>query len=611
MSRWNLAHNNDHQYLSRVHKFSLLDVKGARGNGAVVREERALPCSCRHGKVRVISSHTWNLADVFPSNGIRFSITDLSPPTARLLPTIYQDRCDISLYDAQTDDGIKVPIPQPIINEVVSSLQRFKSTCEDFGVPGHRIRIVATEATRTALNSAEFLRRVQDKVGITTEMLLKEEEGRIGALGIASSFQHTEGLVMDLGGGSIQLSWLECIDGEIKMSANGSVSLPYGAAAVTKRLAMATSQPEKDELHHEITSEISKAFKTLDLTDGRLMRARDGDGVQVFLSGGGFRGWGYVLMSRHTIQPYPIPLINGFSVNVEAFLPSNVVQLAEVDNSTFRISSRRASQVPAVSFLISALTTVLDKNLERSRFHFAQGGLREGLLFSLLPAEVRSSSPLLAATSPYGPTSAAVLTSLLHSALPSDHLTISTGGHRLSLPLLTSAINLYNAHASCPKDIRASSALRSTTTGLLANAHGISHDERALLGLILFERWRGDLPPTDYDFHSGLQQVVGLQSSFWAAYVGRILNGLGELYPAGKVREDKLGISAVWTTSEGKRSHDDLVLGIVLVTDWSVVNTAERWCVDLGKLGKKKNWAHSKDGKSSWGFKIECSVRGH
>lgn len=528
-----------------------------------------------------------------------------------MLPTIYQDRCDISLYDAQYDDGIKVPIPQPIIDEVVSALQRFKSTCGDFGIPGHRIRVVATEATRTALNSDEFIGRVQDRVGIKIEMLLKEEEGRIGALGIASSFQHTEGLVMDLGGGSIQLSWLESIDGEIRLSANGSVSLPYGAAAMTKRLAKVTSKSKKEELHHEITSEISKAFKTLDLTDARLVRARDGDGVQVFLSGGGFRGWGYILMSRHAIQPYPIPLINGFSVNVEAFLPSNVVQLAEVDNSTFRISSRRASQVPAVTLLISALTTVLDKNLERSRIHFAQGGLREGLLFSLLPAAVRSSSPLLAATSAYAPTSAAALVSLLCSALPSDHSTVSTGRYRLSLALLTSAVNLYNTHASCLQDIRASSALRSTTTGLIANAHGISHDERALLGLMLFERWRGDLPPTDYDFHSGLQQVVGLQSSFWAAYVGRILNGLGELYPAGKVREDRLGISAIWTTSEGKRSHGDPMLRIALVTNQSIMSTAERWGVDLGKLGKKKHWAYSRDGKSSWGFKIECTVRGH
>jgi len=39
------------------------------------------------------------------SNGIRFSITDLTPETQRILPTVYLDRAAISLYDAQYEAG--------------------------------------------------------------------------------------------------------------------------------------------------------------------------------------------------------------------------------------------------------------------------------------------------------------------------------------------------------------------------------------------------------------------------------------------------------------------------------------------------------------------------
>lgn len=40
-------------------------------------------------------------------------------------------------------------------------------------------------------------------------MLSKEMEGRIGAMGVASSFNQVEGLVMDLGGTSLSsLYWL-------------------------------------------------------------------------------------------------------------------------------------------------------------------------------------------------------------------------------------------------------------------------------------------------------------------------------------------------------------------------------------------------------------------
>ena len=522
------------------------------------------------------------------------------------MPTIYQDRCGISLYDAQFEDDTKVPIPSTVIEEVVTALLRFKSTCEDFGVPSHRMKIVATEATRTALNSGQFLERIKHEIGIEVEMLSKEEEGRLGALGIASSFQHTEGLVIDLGGGSVQLSWLESADGEVKFHSNGSVSLPYGAAALTKKLAKAKSKEEKDQLEQEVTTEVSRALETLEVVNVQKQEDTN-ENFHIFLSGGGFRGWGYILMFKHAVQPYPIPIINGFGVDTKDFRPSNISQLSQVNNSIFGISSRRASQVPAVSFLISALTTALPSWLERSRIYFAQGGLREGLLFSLLSPSIRASSPLVAATSPYAPPSALTLVSLLRSAWPT--LT-SAAPEKTSQPpaaLLGSAVNLTYLHASCPKDIRASSALRCTTTGVLANAHGITHEERATLGLILLERWRGDLPSTDTQFHSGLQQIVGSEVSFWAAYAGRVLHGLGDVFPAGKVRDGTLAISSTWTTSEEGKAQS---LRLEVIADESVMGTVERWAADLEKLGKKKHWVSGMDGQGPCGFKIQCTVTG-
>ena len=133
------------------------------------------------------------------SNGIRFSISDLTPP-ARALPTVFQDRAGISLYDAQYQSGEKGPIPQDVIDGVLAALARFKITCADFGVLSDKIKILATEATRTATNSVDFRQQIKDATGWDVDMLPKEVEGRIGALGVASSFSNVEGLVMDLGG---------------------------------------------------------------------------------------------------------------------------------------------------------------------------------------------------------------------------------------------------------------------------------------------------------------------------------------------------------------------------------------------------------------------------
>lgn len=78
-------------------------------------------------------------------------------------------------------------------------------------------------------------------------MLAKEDEGKIGALGIASSFSDMQGLVMDLGGGSTQISWMVVQGSNIRTSPKGSFSFPYGAAALTRKLNELKAGKSKEE----------------------------------------------------------------------------------------------------------------------------------------------------------------------------------------------------------------------------------------------------------------------------------------------------------------------------------------------------------------------------
>ncbi|RDW72382.1 uncharacterized protein DSM5745_07554 [Aspergillus mulundensis] len=111
----------------------------------------------RGSKPRTSASFLKGIVDM-GSNGIRFSVSDLSPPLSRTLPTLHAYRLGISLYDCQFDEtGTRVPIPHDIIESVVAALIRFKIVCSDFGVPERNIHVVATEATRGAINSLEFV----------------------------------------------------------------------------------------------------------------------------------------------------------------------------------------------------------------------------------------------------------------------------------------------------------------------------------------------------------------------------------------------------------------------------------------------------------------------
>ena len=409
---------------------------------------------------------------------------------------------------------------------------------------------------------------------------------------------------MDLGGGSVQLTWMESDGGSVSMGTKGSVSLPYGAAALTKKLESIESRERHEELEHKLTWEISKAFRDLEILEQLREQSETPSGLHIFLSGGGFRGWGYILMSKHAVQPYPIPIINGFSVDDQYFGTLNLSDLSNIDNSTFRISSRRSSQVPAILILVNAFTRALPSSLKKYKVHFAQGGVREGLLFSILPSSIQSLNPLVAATSPYAPRDASALLTLVQGALPQS----SPGTFSFTEPLLLSAVNFLRAHAAVPKEVRASSALRCTTTGLIANAHGISHEERGLLALILCERWRVELAPTDYEFESGLKRLVGAEATFWAMYLGRILSGLGNMFPAGVVRKGILQIQSIWDTTEGGKKPREPILKVKIHCTEQKIKIAEDWARDVEKLGKKKNWVHSDEGDVLRGFKIQCTV---
>ena len=65
-----------------------------------------------------------------------------------------------------------------MIDDILHALLHFKQTCQDFRVPTDRIRIVATEATRTSINCVDFLGQIESKLGIKVELLAKEDEGR-------------------------------------------------------------------------------------------------------------------------------------------------------------------------------------------------------------------------------------------------------------------------------------------------------------------------------------------------------------------------------------------------------------------------------------------------
>ncbi|KAF9894135.1 hypothetical protein FE257_009108 [Aspergillus nanangensis] len=552
------------------------------------------------------------------SNGIRCSITDLSPPTTRILPTVHARRFNISLYDAQFDKktGDRIPIPQKVINRVIGVLIRFQIVCVEIGVQQKNIRIIATEATRLAINAKEFIEAIQQATNIAVDILPKEQEGIIGAWGIASGFSDIEGLAMDLGGGSMQMTWIRSHAGNVHISPKGAFSFPYGAAALTQKLADLKKGKDKDEARRatdqfrgEMEANFRKAWKDLEIPDDLAEKAKRQGGFNLYLSGGGFRGWGYLLLYMHQARGeyYPISIINGYSAPKEDFQNTEALKkIARTAHTIFRVSDRRRDQVPSVAFLVNALAEAVPHGIKEA--NFCQGGVREGVLFQKIVPVIRQQDPLEVATISLAPESAQAISYLMLAAIPrpedGKHFP-----HSISAHVIQALSNALYLHAPMSKELSSTAALYCTSAGMLSSVHGIPHGDRARLALMLQERYGGELPPRELDFKERLRSLLTPAEVWWTRYLGKLALVLARIYPTGRIdpARPRLVPSARWATDLGKKGNKEgikLKISIqkVAFDPTRLKEELEKDLKKITKVGKKKNWIGGRDG---WGMKVK------
>ncbi len=98
------------------------------------------------------------------------------------------------------------------------------------------VRCIATQACRGASNGRAFLDRVAAETGLAFDIITPEEEARLAVQGCADLLDPTceAGLVFDIGGGSVELSWVRPGEsGDARLAA--SVSMPFGVVSLAEQ----------------------------------------------------------------------------------------------------------------------------------------------------------------------------------------------------------------------------------------------------------------------------------------------------------------------------------------------------------------------------------------
>ncbi|KAK1711469.1 Ppx/GppA phosphatase [Colletotrichum lupini] len=548
------------------------------------------------------SNHLYAIVDM-GSNGIRFSISDLTPPQTRLLRPIYRERAGISLFDAlnsaSTAASEPLTFPPETITQVAKTLARFRRIAVSYGVPPAHFSVLATEAMRRAANARDMLTAIREAADIGVHVLAPEVETLFGAvMGSRSAFVDVArgGLFLDLGGGSVQMTWVDTRlpDYEVAAAKAGE-SMPFGAARLI-RILEGQSEEVRIQEKQKLNASMQGAFAKLCDKFPALAQAKadheaahcsstttaattNGSsvvpgGIDAYLCGGGFRGYGCMLQHNDPIQPYPIPSVGTYTVTGDFFKQTDKMRRVnrEHEGKIYGMSKRRRQQFPAIIEVVEAFIRTVP---HLRTVTFCGGSNRDGALLMKLPKSVRESNPLeaLAGFPIQGHEEsegreAAGTWPTLYGAVPKN-VDVSRTPTVFSLGLGPLSARQVWIHQGEDDDANASYALHEAVTRD-PSAPGLTHLARAVLGLTVCARWGSNLGPIDAQLYGNLRGLVAeakLESVFWAEYLGAVAAVMVDLVPAWPTSveelESTLRFEATQTSDpEKKRASIDLTVHV-------------------------------------------------
>lgn len=405
----------------------------------------------------------------------RVAIIDIGSNSVRLVVYDGPRRIPFTLFNEKVlaglgaDLGTTGRLGADAMDRSLLALARFRRLCADMDATD--IRCVATAAVRDATNGQAFVERVAE-IGLSVRVLSGEEEGRASALGLISGMPDADGIMGDLGGGSLEL--VRVRNGEILRA----LSVPLGVLRVREIRARG-----KNALAEKVAAALSHP-------DWR----KDGQNLPFYMVGGSWRALARVDMLA---QDYPLPIFQGYEM-APARVPALQTLLANVDRATLKaVPSLSGGRIPNLPDAAAVLGEIV-ANLKSSRLVVSAYGLREGLLFHGLPAAVASQDPLLVAARVEGDAQGRfaghgdLIDQWIAPLFAEDDPALRRIRHAACL--------LADVGWRANPDFRAERGLE---TGLHGNWVGITPAERAMLGQALYTSLGGGQTAT-----SSLQRLT-------------------------------------------------------------------------------------------------------
>ncbi len=282
---------------------------------------------------------------------------------ARALTPLYNEKvlCGLGRGLAKTGS-----LSDEAVELTLATLARFRHLADQMRIKS--LRVIATAAVREASNGQVFLSNAERILSSPLTILSGDEEARAAALGVQSGFYRPEGIVGDLGGGSLELVAVE--PGHI-------------GQGVSHKLGVIRIQEEADD-------DARRAHKiAVSRLEGDEIAARLA-GRTLYLVGGTWRNLAKLHMA---ITGYPLSVMHGYAIDADAFsgFSQDVMRGKYADHDAMKAVSR--SRKALLPFGASVLRALCDVGKPK-RVVLSALGVREGLLFDDLDEAEKQRDPL-------------------------------------------------------------------------------------------------------------------------------------------------------------------------------------------------------------------------
>ena len=394
----------------------------------------------------------------------RVGVIDVGSNSIRLVVFSHADRSLQPIFNEKVLCGLGRTVAETGrldpkgVDLALDNLARFTSLAGVMRVA--RLEAFATAAVRDAEDGAAFIDRVRRVCGLDLKVLNGDEEARLTALGVVAAIPQADGLVGDLGGGSLEL--VTVADEQLGSHA----TLPLGPFRLADK-----GQPEA------VADLIKQEFKTLPW----LSEIRDRTFYPV---GGAWRVFARIHMAQ---TAYPLQVIHYYTLQRR-----EAEDLARIISRLGRGSLERLQGVPgrrldALPYAGQLMYRLLRQARPR-QVVFSAYGVREGLIFDRLTATQRARDPLVAACATLGraatrfPVDGEALDSWIAPLFPLA--TAEDGRLRLAACWLGDIAGIEHP------DYRAERAFHHA---LHLPVVGVDHPGRAFIALALLSRYGGDV----------------------------------------------------------------------------------------------------------------------